>query len=498
MNHLVDSPYFSLVNLTGGVEAIDNSQPITDADSFPPQWEYIGYDGRFSTLKCSRRAGKTVGHVLRAIKRCMERPGYRLLYVNQTSTNADQQFFQRLIREMKKRNIKHRADNRMLMAYWQNGSFIRAMGCDNVGEVKTKLGDYWDEVIVDEMQSYSDDVLYELIDRAAIPTLTDRKGRLICSGTPAVTKAGFWYKLYTQSEFKHFFWTLFQNTSPEFCNDLEPILEAYRMRGIQPTDPIFRREMYGEDCVDPSAVVFKYDTPRNDLPRIENPSALWECDGFRETAVAEPNHPAWRHAMGVDLGFSDHDAIVVIGWRMDDPEHRLYERWTWQRNHLDYLALAEVFKTAAAKWQPQEVCADTGGHGARKIVESLRNVFSIYKFALKPASVPDSIALVNDELRTGRMLVDPNGLIAHDARLVVWKAGKHEVEISDTFHSDVMAALRYAHSVAYHYQSEGVVVYDEDDNSREARNERFIKRWEHRRLVERDPYGPSTRRHHAA
>jgi hypothetical protein len=489
---------------------VRKDESITEADSFLKQWEYITAKDRFNVQWSGRRAAKTSGSRIKTAMLNEAQPGRRVLYIHQTSTNAEQQFFRPLVDtdppeadqkkyrfralSLKARHVPHRADNNDLMVFWTNGSYLRCMGCNNLAEVKKKLGEFWHEIIIDEMQSYPDEVLYELIDRAILPTMIDRSGSATFQGTPPVTKAGFWYDMLTKSTFRKFHWTLFDN--PYIDHDA---VSVYAARGIKPEDPIYRREVLGEICVDPNAVVFKYDSPRNDLPVVANPSEMWECDGFRETAVAEPHHPAWRHAMGVDLGFSDHDAIVVLGWRMDDPKHRLFERWSWQRNHLDYLAMAEVFKKAAERWQPQQVCADTGGHGARKIVESLRNVFSIYKFALKPSSVLDSIALVNDELRTGRMLVDPNGLIAHDARLVVWKQGQHEVEISDTFHSDVMAALRYAHSVAYHHQSEAAAPeYDEDDNSREARTARFIRQWEHRQRVERDPYGPSTRRQHVA
>ena len=94
-----------------------------------------------------------------------------------------------------------------------------------------------------------------------------------------------------------------------------------------------------------------------------------------------------------------------------------------------------------------------------------------------------SIALVNDELRTGRLLVDPNGLIAHDANLVVWKPNKHETEISETFHSDVMAALRYAHSCAYHYQAEAPSAPESDEDRR-------VRQWLERKAIREDPCNP--------
>jgi hypothetical protein len=247
---------------------------------------------------------------------------------------------------------------------------------------------------------------------------------------------------------------------------------VYAARGIKTTDPIYRREVLGEICVDPNAMVFCYESPRNDVT----------ADG-----MIDPRNPHFRCTMGVDLGFSDNDAIVVLGWLANDKQKRLYECHAWQGNELDYLKLADKFKAAVEKWRPVEICVDTGGHGARKIMESLRALFSVYKFRTKPASVADSIAMMNDDFRTGRFLVKPDGLIAHDASLVVWKPDQHGVEISETFHSDIMAAARYAHSCAYHYLAEPT---QEEAQAEESDEDRRVREWLRRREIEADPNNP--------
>lgn len=466
MDPFANLPMFELPALTGMVQVVDTSIPVTEATSFPKQWEYVTAADRFKVQWSGRRAAKTAGARIRTEKLADEKPGRRVLYIHQTFTNADQQFFKPLSESLKKRGVAHRLDNNDLMVYWGNGSFLRCMGCNNIAEVKKKLGDWWDEIIIDEMQSYDDDVLYELVDRAILPTMIDHGGSATFQGTPPVTKAGFWYNLLTKSTFRKFHWTLFDN--PYIDHDAETV---YAARGIKITDPIYRREVLGEICVDPDAVVFKYDAERNDItaPR------------------PELNHSAWRYVMGVDLGFSDNDAIVVLGWRVDDREKRLWECWSWQKNGLDYVKLAEEFKLQVERWHPVEICVDTGGHGARKIMESLRALFSVYKFRTKPASVADSIALMNDDFRTGRFRVLPNGLIAHDASLVVWKPDKHGVEISETFHSDIMAAARYAHSCAYHYLAEPTQEQLEEEESDEDRR---VRQWLRRQEIEADPYSP--------
>jgi hypothetical protein len=477
------NPFWALPSTVSGHGTVDRSSPITEADSFPEQWEYITASDRFNIQWSGRRAAKTSGSRMRTAMRNEAQPGRRVLYIHQTFTNAEQQFFRPLVDvdppeadqkkygfralSLKARHVQHRVDNTDLMVWWANGSFLRCMGCNNLAEVKKKLGEFWHEIIIDEMQSYADDVLYELIDRAILPTMIDRSGSALFQGTPPVTKAGFWYNLISKSAFRKYHWTLFQN--PYIDHDAENV---YAARGIKTTDPIYRREVLGEICVDPNAMVFLYESPRNDIGEEGKP---------------DTRSPHFRCTMGVDLGFSDNDAIVVLGWMANDKAKRLYEMWSWQGNELDYLKLADKFKAAVERWRPVEICVDTGGHGARKIMESLRALFSVYKFRMKPGSVADSIALMNDDFRTGRFLVDPNGLIAHDASLVVWKPDQHGVEISETFHSDIMAAARYAHSCSYHYLAEPT---EEEIQAEESDEDRRVREWLRRREIEQDPANP--------
>ena len=478
-----NSPLWGLASVLSGAAATDRSTPIIEADSFPAQWEYITAPDRFKVQWSGRRAAKTSGSRMRTAMLNEAQAGRRVLYIHQTFTNAEQQFFRPLVDtdppesdqrkygfralSLKGRGVPHRVNNTDLMVWWNNGSFLRCMGCNNLTEVKKKLGEFWHEIIIDEMQSYPDEVLYELVDRAILPTMIDRSGSAMFQGTPPCTKAGFWYDLISKSAFRKFHWTLFDN--PYIDHDAESV---YAARGIKTTEPIYRREVLGEICVDPSAMVFCYERGRNDIGPDGKP---------------DPRSPHFRCTMGVDLGFSDADAIVVLGWIANDKQKRLYEMYSWQENLLDYLKLADKFKAVVERWRPVEICVDTGGHGARKIMESLKALFSVYKFRTKPASVVDSIGMMNDDFRTGRLLVEPNGLIAHDAGLVVWKPDQHGVEISETFHSDIMAAARYAHSCSYHYLSQPTQEEIEDQESDEDRR---VRQWLRRREIEADPQNP--------
>lgn len=444
--------------------------PITIADSFPKQWnEYVNTRHRFNGVCCSRRSGKTNGAVIDVGKKCSERPGYRVLYINQTALQAELQMFRKLLKFLDKKRIPYRADRANLLVFFDNGSFFQAMGCNDVGAIKTKLGDGWDHVIVDEMQSYADRVLKELIDSAILPMVIDRSGSVTLQGTPGRTKAGFWYDIVHsgKSGFHMSHWTLFDN--PLIDHDWQTV---YASRGLTEKDAAVQREVFGKWETDPDSIVFCYDEKRNSWPLVDGVPTLPEQD---------PEH--WRYCLGMDLGFHDATAIVVLGWREDDGEKRLWEVYSWQERGLDYFAVAAKFKEVVEKWLPSSICIDTGGAGARQMVESLKTLFGAFKYTTKPKSVLDSIGLVNDEFRTGRLKVDPRGLIAHDAAMVIWKEGKHEVEVCDSFHSDIMDALRYAHSCAWHYHSEA-------PPPEESEYDRRTRELERAREIAEDPYNP--------
>jgi hypothetical protein len=441
----------------------DAGEDITAADSFPAQWErYVTWEPRFSTTMTSRRGGKSTGAVVRTAKKSRENPGRKTLYINLTAANAYLQFVEPLLDLLKRKRIPHRYDGQLMIVHLNNGSMVMSVGCDDIADVRRKLGFGWDEVIVDEMQDHSDRVLAALIDKSLLPTLADRRGSLRCQGTPPITEAGFWFDLRTKSNFAHHSedpreadWTVSDNPTMASAGE-----EEYAARGIGPDAPIYQREMLGRICVDPNSMVFCYLKGRNDLPTVPDgyrpPGGEWwsytTSRGVKveEKHIADPRHPAWRNVLGLDLGTNDHDCIVVLGWRTDDPLKRLHERWTWQQNDLDVDELAVVFMAAVEFWTPVAICGDNGGLG-KKVIKTLKARFGDLEIAQKPTDVLMSVRLVNDELRTGRLLVDPEGLIAGDAKKVVWKEGKHGVEISEAFHSDVMPTLRYAQSVALNW-----------------------------------------------
>jgi hypothetical protein len=445
---------------------------VTEADSFARQWDYVAAKTRFNAVVCSRRGGKTEGAVRRTALLITEKPGARVLYITLIRRNSRKLFFEPLRAYLQAKGVAFEPNETDLTLKLANGSYVECSSCSDLDDVDKHRGDKWDLVLIDEAQSFRDEVMRMLVDEALLPSLGDRRGSLDLLGTPPPSgPVGYLYEVFSSGRFGRFHWSLFDN--PHFPQDeIKTLCEA---RGLTPEHPIYKREFLGEFVVDLESLVYEYLVGRNDMPVDGRP---------------EPENDNWRFSIGLDLGFQDRDAIAVAGWRRDDPEHRLYEAWSWQKNHQDVDQLAAVFVEAYRKWRPQIIIGDTGGHGAVKVLKSLESRLGGVPIQSKPASLLDSIGLTNDDFRTGRILLDPHGPIAHDCKLVTWSPGKIRQEVSNAYHSDITEAWRYAVWGARHFKGKAAA-------PEPTRTELRAKRWAEKNRAMADPWNPRNFRRRA-
>lgn len=423
--------------------------PITEADSFPAQWRFIETESRAVCLMCSRRAAKTYGIRLRTVKRSSERPGWRTLIIHHTRVLGKQQVYETGdprnpgIRElMQSHSIpESHHDSTDLNIAFGNGSYVQVVGCDDRNEVGKKLGFLWNDIVMIECQEFDDEMLRRLVDKTILPTLIDRGGSLTMEGTPADVEAGLWYEAIMGNQWDRLgaapgmpAWTLLDNP----FIDKNEIVETMKIRGYEinfaepeKNDYLIQREIFGRQVTDPSKLLYAYNKIRNDWPVTGPP--------FVESRT-------WRYAMGIDIGGAregnDKDACVVLGWRVDDGTHTIFERESWEDRQDSESFCRRVLETFK-RWQPmQAICADTGGAGAVKMLEWLSPRLMGLEFTAKPASVEVSERMLNDEFRSGRLKVNPLGLIARDAKICT---------NPETYHSDIMPAARYAFHGAYNW-----------------------------------------------
>lgn len=468
---------------------------VTAADSFLAQWTPITDDYPAQVWDCSRRAAKTTGAIIRTVKRSDERPGWRTLYIHRTRELAKKQFFETEDKENPgvvemleaKRIPVAKVDRMGLSLRLANNSYVEAVGCDDIKSVNKKLGFKWNDIIIDECQDQRDDILQRLVKKTILPTLIDRGGSLTLLGTPAEVETGLWYEAKTAHlrppdpdvpiRWRRHHWTLLDNP----FIDRQKIIDAMGIAGFKidfedwtNNDIIVQREIFGLQVIDPSKLVYCYNPARNNFPGGFAP--LWLGGARPDLAKGD-----WRFAMGIDIGGAsednDSDAVVVLGWDMEDGEHRIWECEAWT-GHGDSEDFTVNVMGIYDRFSPMmSVCGDTGGAGAVKALATLSKRMGGMLLTPKPTSVELSTRLVNDDFRSGRFKVLGDGVIATGAKSCL--KGRHE--------PDIMAAARYAHHGAYHFLAEASKVETDPDKLDE---QRFVQRELDRRRFEADPYSP--------
>lgn len=456
-----------VVNLGGAL----GRAPVAE-DSFPRQWDYVTSEARKNAVCCSRQAGKTSGAGL-ASEVVLSRPETRVIYATLIRRNAKKLFWWPLLENLKERgwsSAQDEANESDMMLWLPNGSFLQALSCEKMADLERIRGDQADLFIVDECQAPRDDVLEALVTKIVPMMLAKRRGRLDLLGTvPEVEPCVFANRLDGIDEkgaqlvgWRTHGWTCFDNP----YMPRERIDEEAKESGLYPGHPTYDREFLGLRVKDPSKLAYEYDADRN--------TARFADVDFEDGS-------GWRHALGLDLGFQDCDAIVVVAWRREDADRRLYVRYQWAANHQDVDQLATKLHAVLKEFRPNAIVGDHGGHGAVKVLETLKARLGV-EVQTKPTDVMVSVGLVNDDLRTGRLQLPARSQLGDDLGKVLRTVNPttRRVEINKKgFHSDLSEALRYAHHAARHWAAK-------PPKGEETRDERRLRADRERREKEKN------------
>lgn len=361
------------------------------------------------------------------------RPGFRGHYVTLIRRNCKKLFWQPLLDELASAGWDFEHNDTDLILTLSNGAWLQAMSADDMRDLRSIRGDRSDWFAVDECQEPNDDVLEALVTKVATPMLMDTGGTLDLLGTVPEVEPCFFSDALDSKKWRTFGWDCFAN--PHM--NAEEITRTCDEAGIGPGHPIYEREILGKRVKDPSKLAYEYDPAKNDY----------------DPAKVDFTVGPWRHAVGIDIGFQDRDAIVVVAWRRDDPERRLYVRHQWQANHQDVDMLHDVVKEVLSTYRVSIIVGDHGGHGATKVLKTLEARLGVM-IQIKPIDVMVSVGLVNDDLRTGRLLLPMGAELGADLGRVQRTINQHtkRVEINKKgYHSDLSEALRYAHHGARHW-----------------------------------------------
>lgn len=373
---------------------------------FKIQEEFISNESKFKALFATRRFGKSYTGGLYMVKTAYENPGVSVVYIALTRESAKKIMFKDVLKPLnRKYKLGMKFNETTLTISMPNGSVLYLMGVDSSEDEKDKLlGQKYKLAIIDECASFNID-LRELVYGTLKPAMADLGGTVAMLGTPGNLTKSLFFDITTGTEPG---WHVVKGDTSE-----NPFMaenwrkEIAELTANQPyiiETPMFKQMYLGQWVIDTDALVYKFNPERN----------LYEVLPLQAKG-------SWQYILGVDLGYEDDSAFVVVAFHEFDKV--LYIVDTFNRKKMDITDCADKIRQLKETHKIHKVVID----GANKqAVEEIQKRHQIPLIAADKTGKSDFIEIMNGELIQGHVKVQAKngtGLIAEWQNLV-WKEKK--------------------------------------------------------------------------
>jgi hypothetical protein len=420
---------------------------------FPQQAAFINDPARLKAVFCTRRAAKSYSAGLHAYHTAQANPNAKILYIGLTRDTARLIFWNDVLKAAAKQlNIKVRFHETFLEATLPNGAMIKLLGMDSSDEEKEKaLGQKYALVLIDEAASFTID-LSDLVYRVLKPAVMDLGGTICLLGTPGNVTSGLFFDVTSQSIDKEtglqleggwslHRWHTRDNTSlvrdidgkmVRVCDQYErELAEIARDRPLYMQTAAFKQMYLGEWAPDDDARVYRYQEPRNltnALPKTK-----------------------WSYVLGLDLGYEDDTAFVVLAYNHYTPALHIVE--VYKRKHMDITDVANKVRELDRKYDFDFKIID----GANKqAVQELNNRHQLSLVSADKTGKDDFIQIMNDEFIQRKILLLPGAQpLADEYKKLVWYTKKTKQKTTKVEHPNLpnhaCDAALYAWRYTYTY-----------------------------------------------
>jgi hypothetical protein len=423
----------------------------------PYQLAFLQDTSKRKVVSATRRAGKTYAVRYAAAEAVAANPWSNrrkaqpvVQYVAQTQKKALDLFWKPFRMLCDDVGMEAHWDDHNLRAEFSNGVLVRAAGVNTGFDIENYRGDAYARVIADEAGTYGPKV-EALVQEAFGMALADYGGDIWLIGTPGRVKVGYFFEAcnglrpFDEGWSVHPGWTFLNNTS----FPVETRTDEWIRANVGPLDsPRVRREAFGEWVTDSSTLVYRCSEANTHVGRLP------------------PDHD-WRFVLGMDLGFRDPTAFVVIAY---SPTHSCaYVVHAEAHPHLLPSQIAEkIVSLDLAYGHFHCVVVDTGGSMARSTYEEWVKRFPSMSFRpaqKSPGYKYGAIEHLNSDLAALRLKVcegTPSALVrewtelpwddgeADDDKGVRHDGVQHEHK---GFHNHLSDACLYAFMECRHYRS---------------------------------------------
>ena len=333
---------------------------------------------------CSRRAAKSTTIMALLALDAAEHDGVQI-YFGRTKPAVKLSIWEKVWKPFCAKHHFKCVHNESMVTTFSSGAIVAFAGTDDVAHVESYLGMKLRRAILDECQSTPPSTLNPLIDRILPPALSDLGGQLVLAGTIPEVPAGKFYETWVSGEgWLKRNWNRFANPHLGSVEHQMGRLQEFLVSSKHKiTDPLVRRDWYGEFVFDTSATAYSYEKARNGYKPAEPD---WFADWLKEfdgdplhdhfVRTVRPNDGSARHGVmaakpwqgvevyscAIDPGAKDRFSINVHGWGSGTQKvQHVFEFSSKRRAGLKWSQVAPAMLIIRQHYNPSWWFYDAGG-----------------------------------------------------------------------------------------------------------------------------------------
>ena len=358
--------------------------------SFPAQWDFITDKSQLKAAQCTRRAGKSYSAGLYMVKEAMERPNTKIVYIAKTRESAKRIMKQDIIDEvLRKLKINAQWKAQELAYHFANGSSIMIVGADNSeSEMDKLLGQKFKLAVIDESAFFKQD-LHKLVYEILKPAMADLKGTIAMISTTSDLTTGLYYDVTNDIEkgWSVHKWSAIDN--PHMSERFqEEIADMKELNPLIVETPMFKRMYENQWVIDTDARVYKYDRNLNTI------------DSLPELSYNERMGHKWQYVMGIDLGWNDATAFVVLAYHPLDGNRKLYVVDTYKASDMTGDDVADKIRFFQKKYGGVRLIIDPA---SKQFIEDLRARYGFHFISAQKSDKKGHIGMLNSDLLLGKI-----------------------------------------------------------------------------------------------
>lgn len=376
-----------------------------NATLFQPQRRFVESTAPRIVTCSGRRSGKSEGIVARALRAAAAHPGSWVPIIERTTTCQSAQLIWRRLQDIDERHaLGCNFHGTQMVATLGNRARIQVVGADTIEAADKIRGEHPPEALLDEAGTFRPHVLEYLLREVLEPALMDYQGTLVLAGTPAVRKVGPFAQACgvldgSPTTWERHHWTFRDNDAlplkhPGDAAARRAAREAWFQElltryGWTEESPWVQREYLGQWCEDATGLVYR-------------------LQPFNHVGIGHPDttEGRWYYGLGIDFGYDDPTAFVVVAWRRGEPTLWVLE--SYEQAGLIPSAVAAHVERLRSRYRFEFIVGDTGGYGKGPAVE-MQERYGIPLVGAKKRGKEAHVAFVNGDLVSGVIRIVDRG-----------------------------------------------------------------------------------------